>query len=189
MTTADAALVLAWLILAATSLGLAALFNQVKFLTAELDRRPQVGAGPDAPSHSYRLPASSRVAEFAAATNTLTVALFVSPSCAGCHRLLASLSAASTSGEGANLLRSISPVVVIAGPDYPTVVDGLGAAVLTDAIDEHSLLAIPATPWLMLVDPESTLVFSGLVSELEQFVRQVNRALSERQASSASPAE
>lgn len=161
MSPSTAALISAWFVIVLLSLGFAGLMRHVQLLTRELNR-PAVGGRPATDLTGYRLPPASRLAQ-ALAPERLNAALFVSPSCATCHRLIDQLAELVATHDVGELLLDRVRAQVISTGECPPVAPALDPIVVcvSSAGDEHRLLHVAATPWLIVVGPDGAIVSSG----------------------------
>lgn len=177
MNPSAAALIAAWFVIALLSLGFAGLMRHVQLLTRELTR-PDGGEPRMADITGYRLPPGSRLA-LALSPDRVNAALFVSPSCATCHRLIDELARlVSAHGAGDLLLDRLRAQVISTGdcPPVPPALDPV-AVCLSMAGDEHRLLHVAATPWLIVVGPDGVIVHSGPAGSADHVVTQLFEAV------------
>jgi hypothetical protein len=155
MTVQQSALVLAWIVIALLSVGFAAIARQVVALTrlAELASVPP-GAR-RGPIVGLRLPVTSRIA---AMTGSPLMAIFVAPGCSSCTQLLAECSISSAVRESGLEIVAVSTGNCPVPDSWPS-----HWTCLERASDEHDLFSVPATPFVALVDPSSTVTLGVLV--------------------------
>ncbi|ANS79114.1 hypothetical protein SGUI_1718 [Serinicoccus hydrothermalis] len=162
MSFTTSALVLAFVAIALLALGLAGLLRQVTLLTRQLEGGPGAGSpgtGTGAARTTrelvgFRLP-EDLAAQVLDPGAGHTVLAFVSPGCSSCSLTLRALAADPAVRDGALALG-----VVSAGSCEPALADAHGAARLTCRPQGRGLmdrLAVPATPYLALLDDGGTL--------------------------------
>jgi hypothetical protein len=159
------ALVLAWVAIVLLALGLAGLLRQVQLLS-----RGRVG-GADGPAATtahtprdlvgFRLPRQGPLAGLVDPVAHRTVLAFVSPGCPSCTQTLERLAATPDVAAG-----SVAVVAVSTGSCTPaeTALAGTGRCVPRGrGLLER--LRVPATPYLVAVDADGTLVAAVLPDE------------------------
>ena len=180
MTPMTAAVISAWFVLALLSLGFAGLMRHVQLLTREITR-PEGRESRTADITGYRLPPASRLAR-ALSPGRVNAALFVSPSCSTCHRLIDQLAALmSSNGVGALMLDRVQAQIISTG-DCPPVAPALDPIVvcMPNAGDEHHILHVAATPWLIVVGPDAVIGYSGPAGSTDEVVTHLLDAVGER---------
>lgn len=172
MTFTASALVLAWVAIVLLALGLAGLLRQVSLLTRQLEAGGPAG-GPSGVGGTrgarttrelvgFVLPAevSGRVRHDGPAR---TLVAFVSPGCSSCTATLRALAADPEIASGRTGLSLVST-----GSCEPSLDDAAGAGSLSCVPQGRDLmdrLAVPATPYLVLVEADGTLAAALLPDE------------------------
>jgi hypothetical protein len=180
MTPMNAAMTSAWFMIALLSLGFAGLMRHVQLLTREM-ARPSGREARTADITGYRLPPASRLAQ-ALSPGRVNAALFVSPSCSTCHRLIDQLAALTSSNGVGDLLLDRLQAQIISTGDCPPVAPALDPIVvcMPNAGEEHQLLHVTATPWLIIVGPDAVIVYSGPAGSTDEVVSHLVDAVGER---------
>lgn len=178
MSFVTSALLLAWIAIVLLAFGLAGLLRQVSLLTrgrlgGEAERRggAPTGAGPGlAPRTTrdlvgFRLPATGELADLPVAGAHRTVVVFVSPGCPSCTQTLQGLAVLPEVTAG-----SVAVVAVSTGSCEPARaalgdVPGGSARCISRGRSLLEALHVPATPYLMALDEEGTIVVAALPSE------------------------
>ncbi|WP_022923334.1 hypothetical protein [Serinicoccus marinus] len=191
MSFTASALVLAFVAIALLALGLAGLLRQVNLLTRQLEGgsapRPS-GAGGARTTRElvgFRIPqdVGGRLIDPGVER---TVLAFVSPGCSSCSLTLRGLAADPAVRAG-----HLALALVSAGSCEPALADAEGAARLTCLPQGRSVmdrLAVPATPYLALVDDDGTLRAALLPDEdtdLGAWLRQARTPLPMREERSS----
>ena len=160
MTTTTAALVLAWVAIVLLTLATAGLLRRVEQLSSR-------GAVPAEPAHEpargLQLPMPDHLPEFAGG-HTEVLLLFASPSCATCQAAVDAIVAAGPAGRVG--------VVVREADAGPLEVPGTWVT-RTSALRLFQVLRVPATPYLVRLDPDGTIVDATIMSgglDLEPWV-------------------
>ncbi|WP_134772073.1 hypothetical protein [Ornithinimicrobium flavum] len=172
MTFTASALVLAWVAIVLLALGLAGLLRQVSLLTRQLehggDRAAAAGGSGRRSARTTRELVGFRAPE-TVVDRVLhdgahrTVVAFVSPGCSSCSLTLRALAAEESVAAG-----SVGLTLVSTGSCEPGLDDAQGAgrvACVPQGRDLMDLLAVPATPYLVALDPRGTLVSALLPDE------------------------
>lgn len=169
MTFTTSALVLAWVAIVLLALGLAGLLRQVSLLTRQLESR----AAPDATPGAGRLGGrgartTQELVGFRAPTDVTdrvlhdgaphTVVAFVSPGCSTCSATLRTLADDPAVADG-----TLGLTVVSTGSCEPALADTAAlpagrVSCLPQGRDLMDRLAVPATPYLAVLDARGTLV-------------------------------
>jgi hypothetical protein len=164
MSFEASALVLAWVAIVLLALGLAGLLRQVQLLSRG---RVAEGAPGTAPAHTprdlvgFRLPRQGPLAELVDPAAHRTVLAFVSPGCPSCTQTLEQLAAAPDVTAG-----SVAVVAVSTGSCDPAeaALGGAGRCV-PQGRSLLEQLRVPATPYLVAVGSDGTLVAAVLPDE------------------------
>ena len=160
MTFTASALVLAFVAIALLALGLAGLLRQVTLLTRQLEgggpgpRGGTTGARTTRELVGFRLP-DDLAAELVDRAARQTLLAFVSPGCSSCSLTLGALAADPQVRDGSTALTLVS-----VGSCEPGLADAEGAARLRCLDRGRAVmdrLAVPATPYLALLDGTGTL--------------------------------
>ena len=153
MTFVWAALIIAWLAIALLALGFAGLMRQM----AELRRS---GSRPDGPASAdlreLALPTTGDLAALRRPGGGIVV--FTAPGCASCAEALADLHSV-----------GVTDVVVVSSGSVPPLPDGWTMA--PEARDLMARLSVPATPYLMAVGPDGTILDTLLPESSEELRR------------------
>lgn len=175
MTFTSSALVLAWVAIVLLALGLAGLLRQVSLLTRQLEHGSGDGAAQGLGQGQGRRSARTtrELVGFRAPEDVLdrvlhdgahrTVVAFVSPGCSSCSLTLRALASEESVAAG-----SVGLTLVSTGSCDPGLADAEGAgrvACVPRGRDLMDLLAVPATPYLVALDPRGTLVAALLPDE------------------------
>jgi hypothetical protein len=173
MTFTASALVLAWVAIVLLALGLAGLLRQVSLLTRQLEHGGGEGAGAATGQGRRSARTTRELVGFRAPDDVIdrvlhdgvhrTVVAFVSPGCSSCSLTLRGLAADESVAAG-----SVGLTLVSTGSCEPGLADAEGAgrvACLPQGRDLMDLLAVPATPYLVALDPRGTLVAALLPDE------------------------
>ncbi|GAA4879526.1 hypothetical protein [Serinicoccus chungangensis] len=182
MSFTASALVLAFVAIALLALGLAGLLRQVSLLTQQLEggaAAPHRGAGARTTRElvGFRVP-GDLAAELVDPAARHTLLAFVSPGCSSCSITLRSLAADPQVVDGSTALTLVS-----AGSCGPGLQDAEGSARLHCLPQGRAVmdrLAVPATPYLALLDASGTLRAALLPEEdtdLGAWLRQVDSPL------------
>jgi hypothetical protein len=145
MTTTTAALVLAWIAIVLLTLATAGLLRRVE----QLSSRGTLQAEPDEPVRGLQLPVSKYLSDFEGGQTGILL-LFVSPSCATCQTAIDAVAEAGpTEYRIAVVTREIDvqPLSVRAG-----------WVPLTSAAALFQILRVPATPYLVRLGPDGTII-------------------------------
>jgi hypothetical protein len=174
MTPSAAGILGAWILITLLSLGFAGLMRHMQLLTAEVAKS---NAGESTPAlrdlTGYRLPLNSRIYAIASGSDT-TAALFVSPSCVACHRMIDELNKI-LMGQATDIRPGPFQAVIVSTGDCPMLPRALEGFTLCmdNARDEHQVLHVAATPWLVTVDASGTVAYAGPAGSAETVVRKV----------------
>lgn len=173
MTFTASALVLAWVAIVLLALGLAGLLRQVSLLTRQLEHGGGEGASAATGQGRRSARTTRELVGFRAPDDVIdrvlhdgvhrTVVAFVSPGCSSCSLTLRGLAADESVAAG-----SVGLTLVSTGSCEPGLADAEGAgrvACLPQGRDLMDLLAVPATPYLVALDPRGTLVAALLPDE------------------------
>ncbi|WP_298888686.1 hypothetical protein [uncultured Serinicoccus sp.] len=182
MSFTASALVLAFVAIALLALGLAGLLRQVSLLTQQLEggaAAPHQGAGARTTRElvGFRVP-GDLAAELVDPTARHTLLAFVSPGCSSCSLTLRALAADPQVADGSAALTLVS-----AGSCAPGLQDADGAGRLRCLPQGRTVmdrLAVPATPYLALLDASGTLRAALLPEEdtdLGGWLRQADTTL------------
>jgi len=157
----SSAVLLAWVALALLALGLAGLLRQVQLLSRTRLGTASVGATPSdtlagTPRDllGFRLPRTGRLADLTDSGAHRTVVAFVSPGCPSCTQTLRGLADLPEVRAG-----SVTVVAVSTGSCEPAeaALGGAGRC-LAQGRDLLDQLHVPATPYLLALDADGTLV-------------------------------
>ncbi|HEX8627818.1 MAG TPA: hypothetical protein VF755_06580 [Catenuloplanes sp.] len=146
MTTTTAALVLAWIAIVLLTLATAGLLRRVE----QLSSRGALQAEPGEPVRGLQLPMSTYLGDLAGGPAEVLL-LFVSPSCATCQTAIDSIVAAGPGGD-----YRIAVVTRDAAFEPLSVPDGWTR--LTSALGLFQILRVPATPYLVRLGPDGTII-------------------------------
>jgi hypothetical protein len=172
MSFGTSALLLAWIAIVLLAFGLAGLLRQVSLLTrGRLGNGAPIGPGSGlAPRTTrdlvgFRLPATGGLADLPVAGAHRTVVVFVSPGCPSCTQTLEGLAVLPEVTAG-----SVAVVAVSTGSCEPARaamgdVPGRSALCISRGRSLLEALHVPATPYLMALDEEGTIVVAALPSE------------------------
>lgn len=199
MTFTASALVLAWVAIVLLALGLAGLLRQVSLLTRQLEsgspagplqggrrgRTSSRGARTARELVGFTLPreVTDRVVH---AEVGRTVVAFVSPGCSSCTATLRALAHDPQVADG-----HVGLSLVSTGSCEPSLADAVGAARLTCTPQGRDLmdrLAVPATPYLLVVEGEGLLAAALLPDEGTDLGGWLRQASAPGQLTSTSPA-
>lgn len=190
MTFTASALVLAWVAILLLALGLAGLLRQVSLLTRQLESGAPAGAAAGGTARGTGTPrgAGARTTRelvgFTAPADVvdrlrhdgaeLTVVAFVAPGCSSCTLTLRALAADPLLAEG-----PLGLTLVSTGSCGPATADAEGVqrmSCVPQGRDLMDRLAVPATPYLVLLDAAGTVRAATLPDEdtdLGGWLRQV----------------
>lgn len=178
MTFTASALVLAWVAILLLALGLAGLLRQVSLLTRQLESGTPgtpsgapSGAGPAARGAGARttreligFTAPADVVDRLAHDDApMTVVAFVAPGCSSCTLTLGALAADPLLSGG-----HVGLTVVSTGSCGPATTAAQGVQRLSCVAEGRELmdrLAVPATPYLVVLDPDGTVRAATLPDE------------------------
>ncbi len=160
MTTATAALVLAWIAIVLLALATAGLLRRVEQLSA---RTTAPAEARHEPARGLQVPMATHLAAFAGGRDDVLL-LFASPSCATCQAAVDAIVAAEPAGRVG--------VVVREADAGPLEVPGTWVT-RTSAVDLFRVLRVPATPYLVRLGPDGTIADAAIMSgglDLEPWV-------------------
>jgi hypothetical protein len=146
MTTTTAALVLAWIAIVLLTLATAGLLRRVEQLSSRGAPAAEAGMGP---AHGLQVPMARHLGDFAGGDSEVLL-LFASPACATCQAAVDALVAAHPAGH------RIGVVIRERDPGPLRVPDGWVR--LTSAPGLFQLMRVPATPYLVRLSPDGTIV-------------------------------
>ncbi|WP_151523879.1 hypothetical protein [Serinicoccus kebangsaanensis] len=189
MSFTASALVLAFVAIALLALGLAGLLRQVSLLTRQLEGGQTARARTSGTSGArttqelvgFRVP-DDLAGQLLDGGSGHTVLAFVSPGCSSCSLTLRGLAADPAVRDG-----TLALTLVSAGSCEPGLADATGAGRLTCVPQGRALmdrLAVPATPYLAMLDARATLQAALLPDEdtdLAGWLRQARTPLPMRQ--------
>jgi hypothetical protein len=174
MTFTASALVLSWVAILLLALGLAGLLRQVSLLTRQLESGTAgsgAGAGPATRAAGART--TRELVGFTAPADVVdrlrhdgcapTVVAFVAPGCSSCSLTLGALAADPLLSGG-----QLGLTVVSTGSCGPATAEARGVQRLSCIAQGRDLmdrLAVPATPYLVVLDPAGTVRAATLPDE------------------------
>jgi hypothetical protein len=152
MTTTTAALVLAWIAIVLLTLATAGLLRRVEHLSSRstLPIEPTHG-----PSRGLQLPMSTYLKDFEGG-RTEVLLLFASPSCATCQAAIDAIVAAQPAGLRAGVVIREADTGPLDVPD--------GWVSLPSALELFQIMRVPATPYLVKLGPDGTIVDATMVA-------------------------
>jgi hypothetical protein len=173
MNVSDAALLLAWVAIVLLTLGFAGMLNHVHALTVRARGGGDEGErwSPEAVV-GFRGPASSAVVAIASSMSAGAVAVFVSPTCATCHRVTRHLADAGIPQRLADVDAGLVFVSTGSCRSFDDAV--VGALCLEKAGEEHARLGVPASPWVVVLAGDGTVLDSSVASGPEVLDRAVS---------------
>lgn len=204
MTFTASALLLAWVAIVLLALGLAGLLRQVSVLTRQLES----GTAPTGPGAlargtggrgarttrelvGFRLPDEVAGQLLAAGTPPRTVVAFISPGCSSCSQTLHALAADQAVAAGRVGLTLVSTGSCEPGLADTGDLDASGRVTcLPQGRDLMDRLAVPATPYLLVLDARGTLLDVLLPDEdtdLAAWLRQTPGLLAPHTPTAAQP--
>jgi hypothetical protein len=145
MTTTTAALVLAWIAIVLLTLATAGLLRRVEQLSSRV--APQ--AEPGEPVRGLQLPMSKYLADFEGG-QTEVLLLFASPSCTTCQAAIDAVVAARPVDHRIGVVIREAEIGPLHVPDE--------CVRLMSALSLFQILRIPATPYLVRLDPDGTII-------------------------------
>ncbi len=165
MSFIESAVVLAWVALLLLGFGLAGLLRQVSLLTRQLQGGGNASAGAATGAATarttrdlvgFRLPPEGPTAALVDPAAWRTLVAFVSPGCPSCTQTLQALSADPAVSGG-----QVALVAVSTGSCEPARAAMTGAphgSCLPEGRDLLARLSVPATPYLVVLDGQGTLL-------------------------------
>jgi len=145
MTTTTAALVLAWIAIILLTLATAGLLRRVE----QLSSRSTLQAEPGEPVIGLQLPMSKYLSDLEGGQAQVLL-LFVSPSCMTCQAAIDAIVAAGPAGHRIGVVLREADAAPMHLPD--------GWVPLTSAAGLFHILRIPATPYLVRLDADGTII-------------------------------
>jgi hypothetical protein len=150
MTTTTAALVLAWIAIVLLTLATAGLLRRVE----QLSSRGTLQAHPGQPATGLQLPMSTYLHDLAGGQADVLL-LFVSPSCATCQAAIDAVVAARPVGYRIGAVIREADLGPLSVPD--------GWLRRTSALGLFQILRVPATPYLVHIGPDGTIIDATMV--------------------------
>jgi hypothetical protein len=150
MTTTTAALVLAWIAIVLLTLATAGLLRRVE----QLSSRANVQADPGEPVIGLQLPMSKYLSDFAGGRAGVLL-LFASPSCATCQAAIDAINDAGSIDYRVGVVIREAEVGPLCLPD--------GWVCLPSALSLFQILRVPATPYLVRLGPDGTIIDGTMI--------------------------